>query len=67
MSDEVWQEIETEYLMSAIEQQRAANNKLFMEAWRLLHKHCPDDFRRIQREIRAGDLKISELNAKLCE
>ena len=50
-----------------IECQRAVNNALFMKMWRLCFEVAPERAKEIQREIRAGDLRISELNAKLCE
>ena len=58
------EEIET--IMDQIEAQRALNNKHFMKAWRLLFKIAPIEAAQIQRDIREGDLKISELNSRLC-
>jgi hypothetical protein len=55
-----------EVIMDAIEQQRALNNKIFMRAWRLLAERCPKEFNEIQSELRAGDLRIYELNGELC-
>lgn len=56
-----------EHIMDAIEEQRSLNNKHFMRMWRLAFKHAPEEAREIQREIRRGDLIISELNKQLCE
>jgi putative heme degradation protein len=58
---------ERELIMQMIEEQRAVNNRLFMKMWRLCFEVAPERAKEIQREIRAGDLRISELNAKLCE
>lgn len=52
-------------VIDQIQAQRAQNNIYWMEAWRLLFKVAPNEARDIQRKIREGDMKISELNARL--
>lgn len=56
-----------ETIMQQIEDQRAQNNKIFMQVWRLLFKVAPDEARELQRQLREGDLKISELNLRLTD
>ncbi len=56
-----------EPIFQAIEDQRAANNKVFMRVWRRIFELDPDFARQAQAELRAGDMRISELNARLCE
>lgn len=54
-------------IFKAIEDQRAANNKVFMRVWRRIFELDRDFARKAQAELREGDLRISELNARLCQ
>ena len=56
---------EIETIIDQIADQRAENNKHFMAMWKLAFELDPKRASAIQSAIREGDIKISELNAKL--
>jgi hypothetical protein len=56
-----------EPIFQAIEDQRAANNKVFMRVWRRVFALDPIFAREAQAELRRGDLRISELNQQLID
>lgn len=60
---------EIDRTMNQIEAQRIRNNHFFMQMWRLVFNcpHCSKRAKEIQREIRKGDLRISELNSRLAD
>jgi len=58
---------ELDDIMNQIEAQRVRNNHYFMKMWRMVFEcpHCQTNAREFQKEIRQGDLRISELNSRL--